>query len=32
MDGTYSVRDYYLRDFEWAELIPHLRQTGASRA
>lgn len=30
MDGTYNVRDYYLRDYDWAELIPQLRQTGGA--
>ncbi|WP_245737014.1 gluconate 2-dehydrogenase subunit 3 family protein [Micromonospora pattaloongensis] len=32
MDGTYSVRDYYLQEYDWAELIPHLRQTGDGAA
>jgi gluconate 2-dehydrogenase gamma chain len=27
LDGTYSVREYYVHDYEWRDLIPHLRQT-----
>jgi gluconate 2-dehydrogenase gamma chain len=27
MDGTYSVREYYVQDFEWHDLIPHLGET-----
>lgn len=26
MDGTYSLRDQFLHDLEWADLIPHLRE------
>jgi gluconate 2-dehydrogenase gamma chain len=25
MDGTYSVREYYVRDYDWQDLIPHLK-------
>jgi gluconate 2-dehydrogenase gamma chain len=27
MDGTYSVREYYLQDHVWSDLIPYLRET-----
>jgi gluconate 2-dehydrogenase gamma chain len=26
IDGTYSLREYYLSDYDWEDLIPHLRQ------
>jgi gluconate 2-dehydrogenase gamma chain len=26
MDGTYSLRDQFLHDLRWADLIPHLRE------
>jgi gluconate 2-dehydrogenase gamma chain len=25
IDGTYSVREYYVQEFDWRDLIPHLR-------
>ncbi|WP_239075652.1 gluconate 2-dehydrogenase subunit 3 family protein [Planosporangium flavigriseum] len=28
MDGTYSVREYYVQDYDWHDLIPHLGQSG----
>jgi gluconate 2-dehydrogenase gamma chain len=30
MDGTYSVREYYVQDYDWHELIPHLTGEGGS--
>ncbi|WP_405152115.1 gluconate 2-dehydrogenase subunit 3 family protein [Sphaerisporangium sp. NBC_01403] len=30
MDGTYSVREYYVQDYDWRDLIPHLRGAGRS--
>ncbi|MEU8175311.1 gluconate 2-dehydrogenase subunit 3 family protein [Microbispora hainanensis] len=30
MDGTYSVREYYVQDYDWRDLIPHLRGEGGS--
>ncbi|GII25973.1 gluconate 2-dehydrogenase subunit 3 family protein [Planosporangium mesophilum] len=30
MDGTYSVRGYYVQDYDWRDLIPHLRGADAS--
>ena len=26
MDGTYSVREFYVQDYDWETLIPHLKQ------
>lgn len=26
MDGTYSVREYFVSDYDWEELIPHLKE------
>jgi gluconate 2-dehydrogenase gamma chain len=26
MDGTYSTEKYFVRSYDWAELIPHLRE------
>ncbi|MEV7965520.1 gluconate 2-dehydrogenase subunit 3 family protein [Sphaerisporangium sp. NPDC088356] len=28
IDGTYSVREYYVQDYDWGRLIPHLRGVG----
>ncbi|MCW2882499.1 MAG: gluconate 2-dehydrogenase subunit 3 family protein [Sphaerisporangium sp.] len=30
MDGTYSVREYYVQDYDWRDLIPYLRGAGRS--
>jgi gluconate 2-dehydrogenase gamma chain len=30
IDGTYSVREYYVQDYDWHDLIPHLRQASGS--
>lgn len=30
MDGTYSLRDRFLHDLDWPELIPHLRERPAT--
>jgi gluconate 2-dehydrogenase gamma chain len=26
VDGTYSIREYYVHDYDWEDLIPHLRK------
>lgn len=28
MDGTYSLREYFVRDYDWTDLIPHLKDVG----
>jgi gluconate 2-dehydrogenase gamma chain len=30
IDGTYSVREYYVQEFDWLDLIPHLRGEAGS--
>ena len=27
LNGTFSVREYFVHDYDWQDLIPHLRQT-----
>jgi gluconate 2-dehydrogenase gamma chain len=30
MDGTYSIKDYYVQDYDWNDLIPQLRRVQAA--
>jgi gluconate 2-dehydrogenase gamma chain len=30
MDGTYSIKDYYVQDYDWNDLIPQLKKTQAA--